>query len=176
MLRAIRRIVLLLCVAAISGGLLVTFTTRPDLESADSNTNAAWRVIEPQIDDRTEALAALNAAMIKAGRRVDLADELTTAVRTWTQGGGSLNERITTANALHAIGIRLLAIAGASPRFASDRGVIGAATRYEQQIIDPQDRDRLNTEIDGANAIRDGLLRRIVADALGFQDHPHLAT
>ena len=176
MLRAIRRIVILLCVAAISGGLLLTFTTRPDLQSVDSNAKAALSALRPQLDARTQALESLNTAMIKAGRRIDLADEFTAARRQWNKPDISFNDRIVAANQLHAIGVRMLAIAGDSPRFASDDAVIAAAKTYEQRVIDANDRDRLNTEIDRANAIRDGLLRRLVADALGYSDHPQLMT
>jgi hypothetical protein len=174
MLRAIRRILLLLAVAAISGGILLTFTTKPDLQSSDSAIKATWSTLQPQISERVQALESLNNAMIKAGRRIDLADECAAAVRAWGQKGGSLNERIRQANRLETLGVRLLAIAGNSPRFASSNPVIAAANAYGKSTVDPDDRDRLNTEIDRSNAVRDGLLRRLVADALGYSDHPHL--
>ncbi len=174
MLRAIRRILLLLCVAAISGGLLLTFTTKPDLESADTAVQRAFATVRPQIDQRAKALEALNAAMIKAGRKVDLADEASSTIRSWRARDSSFNDRIVTANRLSTIGVRMLAIASDSPRFASNDSVIAAANRYQQQLIDPDDRERLNLEVDRANAIRDGLLRRLVADALGYADLPQL--
>ncbi len=174
MLRAFRRMLLLLAVAAIGGGGLVTLTTKPKLESADTEIRQFWATLRPTLDDHYKALGRLDDAMTKSGRTVSLHQELAEAGKVWSRTNLSLNDQLTTANRLEGLGARYSLIVAASPRYTANPGVVAAANAFQSGSAAKADIEVLNASIDRANALRDGALRRIVADATDKPDHPHL--
>ncbi len=175
MLRAIRRIFVLLIVAAIAGGVLLAVTTRPKLDDTDRDVRTTWSALRAPLATRYDDLGQLNAAMAAAGRRVEVASEIDDALKSWNRNGSDVNTQISAANELEGLGTRIVAIAAASPRFSASKAVVDAVNHYQQSAPSRTLIDRFNTNVDRSNALRDGVLRRVVANVLQHQDHPHFA-
>ncbi len=181
MFRAIRRLLLLLCVAVIAGGALLTLTGKPKLEDARRDVADEWSTIRSRLSTRYENLAVITEALRTSGRELAITEALSAAHSTWDSTSTSntdsdaIARQISAANALEGVLRRVRGIVAASPRFSKNGDLTSALDRLSQTGTDPAQIEALNRSIDAANHERDGFLRRLVATALGYRDIPYFA-
>ena len=174
MLRALRRIALLLCVAALGGGALLTVTTKPKLDDATAAVQHTWNPIREALNARFAGLQTVNNGIASPGRPPTSSGALNDALRSWASASNtSVADQIILANRLVGLGRRIAAIATHSPRYAANADVGAGLTTMQRNTPNANDIDNLNAAVDKANEIRDGFLRRLVATALDYRDLPH---
>ena len=174
MLRALRRIALLLCVAALGGGALLTVTTRPKLDDATAAVQQAWSPIRAALNARFAGLKTVNNGLASPGRPPTSSGALNDALRSWNNASkASVADQILLANRLVGLGRRIAAIASHSARYGANADVGAGLATMQRNPPNTNDIDNLNAAIDKANEIRDGFLRRLVATALDYRDLPH---
>ena len=187
MLRVLRRLLLLLCVAAIAGGALLTFTSRPKLETAHRDVVREWSHTRTRLTPRYALLDEIEAALRNSGRELTITDSIAAAHSKWAastasaesagsaSASASVARQIEAANAIEGILRRAQLITDQSPRLSNNAALTKALGRVARILGDPAQIDTLNRSIDRANELRNGLLRRLVAGGLGYEDLPHFA-
>src|SRR4051794_7498386 len=176
--RALRVFVPVLVVAVIVAAIVSVLSARPDLDHAKRNVDASWTTLAPQLDHRFALLAAAaDQSTDIPGPVHELADDVTAALARWksVNGHASLESQVGAANALEALGRRLLTTAAASPRVATDQGAKVALSAYLADRSFATARD-FNQTVAAYERERRGPIRRVVARVLGDASIPAVDT
>lgn len=170
MLRHVRRWTVLVVVAVAAGAAVLVLTTRPRLDDRTSIVEQRWRAAMPRVEQHVGALAGLDAQVRKAGPTRDPSDAVASALSEWNRVApdGTVDAQIRALNRVQGAAARLLAlIDDPSRRYRSNAAVQAARNAYVSTALPEATVAAVNSAIDRYNAARGGVLRRIVADALG---------
>lgn len=168
MWRTIRRLLLLLVVAAAMGVLAVAVTARPDLERTRDDAVERWRPMSDPLDARYAALADVNDAVREAGGpERDVSSELDTALAAWRASNSApVATQVDAANALEGLARRLRTAIAASERLSDDPGVGEAVEGLDRHPV-PESARVFNAAAADYHEARVGFLREPVAALLG---------
>lgn len=177
MWRMIRRLLLVLVVAAVVAVTAVGVTARPDLERRRDDAVQHWRPLREPLDARYAALADLNDAVREAGGpERDVTGAIDTALAAWRASGDApVARQVDTANDLEGLARRLLATIADSARLHGAAAVSAAADAFAGQPI-PESARAFNSAARDYRDARAGVLREPVAGLLGHDPLPLLDT
>lgn len=175
MWRTVRRLLLLLVVAAAVGVLAVAVTARPGLERTRDDAVERWRPLRDPLDARYAALADVNDAVREAGGpERDASSELDAALATWRASSNApVATQVDAANALEGLARRLRTAVAASERLSGDPGVEEAVEALDRHRV-PESARVFNAAAADYHEARAGLLRERVAALLGHDPLPLL--
>lgn len=174
MVKAFRRVLIAAVVIGVAAAAALIGTARPALDDSRDEAAGRWAVVVPPLDDRYAELSALGGAVQEAGGGAsDLAVAVTSGTQTWDAMTDDLTNQVTAANELEGLSRRLLAAIDASERLQGDRAVRAARRGFEQAPV-PESGLAYNAAITEYEDERQGLLRGLAADALGYDAIPAL--
>ena len=174
-MRVLRQLLPFLVVLLIVGALALVLSSRPQLEDARDEVDARWRAVAAPLSARYELLAAAStAARANTGPAGAVAAEVDTALAAWAEArDGEVAGAVDAANDLEGLGRRLVAAVAASPALAGDPAVQAAIAGFAT-AAPPEPATPFVTAVRAYEDERDGPLRGVVAEALGYDAIPVL--
>ena len=174
-MRALRRYLPLLLVLVAVGLLAIVLTSRPDLEDARNEVDTRWEALAAPLNARYELLAAASAAASNnVGPAGEIAAEVNAALNDWADSvDRDVADAVAAANALEGLGRRLDAAIGASPTLSNDAAVMTAMTDFAT-ADPPEPASQFTAAVRAYEDERDGPVRGVLADALGYEPIPVL--
>jgi CDP-diacylglycerol pyrophosphatase len=173
--RVVRVLLPLVIVLVVVAGVVAVLSARPDQQDAKRNVQRAWA---PLANDLTHHYVVLTDADKKvldlSGPVRELAADVRTALDRWQTAVSrkSVAEEVRAANALEAVGRRLVGAARVSNRVKADAATKSAVDAF---ALDQLSGDRVNAFNDAVRKYareRRGPVRSVVASLLGNQDIP----
>jgi hypothetical protein len=182
-MRALRVVLPALLVALVVGAGVAFFTTRPDLEHTESTVDRAWTPLASQLTTRYASLDQTDQKLTSlTGPVRDLANQVGVAYGAWqtARAHGDVAAQVRAANALEALGRRLLTAARSSQRVEANAAALGAVNQY---AADPtfanatvlQSVDAYNRAVQDYERQRRGPVRGLVASLMGQNHIPAFA-
>lgn len=169
-----RTSIIIVVAGTVAVALAAVLTMHPSLSDAGDEVDAGWAALQPPLDQRFDALAALSRAVDEA--RPDspaLTGAVDRAVTDWkTQVGRrptpDADAEARVANRAESVGARLVTAVLASPPLVENRAVVQAL--HDFVASDPDvDRARYNDAVDRYDSARARFPGRFFADLLGFE-------
>ena len=171
-------LVVALAVATVVAGVVVV---QPKLSDARDRVDARWLPLRAPLAARYEALAKVGQAFTTAGagsRTVTKA--LDAQLRGWQQlaGRGDAHDQpgaeAAAANALEALARRARANFAASDKLKTDQGIAAAFAAFDQSVPPVAAVTAYNAAVRSYEHERTGIVHRLVASVLGYDDQPAL--
>ena len=129
--RLLRVLLPLVILAVVVGGAVSVLKARPDLQHAEHAVQTAWSPLETELTTRYDTLSKADDALRDLPGPVgDLARTLHTALLRWQAARGNAPAGVDAANALEALGRRLVTAARTSDRTRNDPAVVELLDRY----------------------------------------------
>jgi hypothetical protein len=175
MFRWARRVLLVIALVVLVGGVVIALTTRPSLDRARNDVEQQWTALRPSLDARYALLGRVNnAARSTAGPAEPLVTDIDGALATWrTSSSASVTDQVRAANDLEALGRRLGVTIAASSRFRTAAPVTAAARSYTTAPF-PARAAAFTDAVRKYESTRGGSFRRLVAGTLGYDSIPAL--
>ena len=176
MLRILVPVILLLAVVAAGAAVL---SARPQIDNARSRAETAWNDIDARIGPHYRLLGTAAARMAGIiGPERALATETRTAIARWRAArGGPLAREVAAANAVEAVGRRLVLAADTSEQVKANRSVAVAIDAYAADptftataLADPV--GRFERAVDRYERARTGPVQSLAAQALRARPIP----
>ena len=175
-LRLLRIFLPLLIVAAIVAGGVVVFTSRSDLQSARRHVDDTWKPLRAALDTRYGTLAtADNAVRATPGPLHQIVVQIDRAYADWRNleaNGADVASQVTEANALEALGRRLVLAARAAPRLVGDVPAIGSVNSYAALASPNALAAPFQAAVSHYERERNRPARRLAASVLGYKSVP----
>jgi hypothetical protein len=160
------RALVLVVSAVIAGSLVLVLAGRPELEDAKRRVESAWAPLRSSLDDRHQALGALEeAARSRLGTDRALFADVRAAMSDWRETRAQ-QVAVRLANRLEGLGARMAVLVEATPRMASSSSVQQAVGRWRRAAAAG---DTYNAAVAAYEAVRGGFPRRLVAGVLGYE-------
>jgi hypothetical protein len=164
-------LVALVVSAVAASATTVALSSRSDLSASRRRVDAAWARLRPVLDARYARLgdAARTARdTLRSGRAVF--DDIDTAVAAWPAAARStIDGQVRAAAWLEGLAARLTATVATTPRLRSAPDVAAAMTRLQQPDTTAA-RTAYNAAVLAYQRARGGFPRRLVANALGYDE------
>jgi hypothetical protein len=176
-MRAVRRVLLLVVVGLLVGGVAFTLSARPDLDAARDAADESWDALAPDLDARYALLDGLTTAVAERSTRArPITAELDDALERWRRVGereGSTRAAVRVANELEGLARRLTTLVEASPLLADDETVAPAATAW-RDVPPPEGLTAYQEAATAYEQERSGTLRSVAAAVLRHEPVPAL--
>jgi hypothetical protein len=176
-----RRILIGLVVLIIAGAVVLVLTARPRLEDDRNAVDDTWVPLRAPLNDRYDALAAVDEQLRAAGGEDrDVTAELTEELDRWQDAADAPDDdadaetEVEIANTLEGLSVLVLANVNASERLRSSVGLTESLAAFAATAPDPMRVTSYNDAVDSYEDARDSLLRRPVADILGYESRTEL--
>jgi hypothetical protein len=176
LLRALRVLLPLALIVVVVAGITSVLSARPDLQHARRGVDSAWAPLSNELDQRYFVLTAADQKIESISGPVrEIATQLDAALGAWrsTHGRGVAAE-VRAANAVEALGRRLVAAALASNRVKQDQGAVNAINAFAQRSS-IENVSQFNAAVERYERERRGPLRSVVAAVFGENDIPAFA-
>jgi hypothetical protein len=156
---------------------VAALTTQPDLSDHRDQVDRAWAPLRAPLVMRYQALGAVLVALDGAGAQGrTVTKDLTAALTRW-QRVARVDDPATQAplaNDLEALAARAQANVAASDRLNANATVSAALQAFHKTLVNPPAVAAYNRAVRSYQHARTGTIRRLVADALGFDARPQL--
>jgi hypothetical protein len=173
--RVLRVLLPLVIVLVVVAGVVAVLSARPDQQDAKRTVERAW---SPLSNDLKQRYFLLNAADQKvldlSGPVRELADDVRTALDRWQAAASrkSVEAQVRAANALEAVGRRLVAAARVSNRVKADATAKNAVDQFASDTVSTARVNAFNDAVRKYARERRGPVRSVVASFLGNHDIP----
>jgi hypothetical protein len=172
-LRVVRAILPLVLVLVVVALLVLVFTARPDLESAQRDVDKTWTPLQPALTQRYTLLRATNEAVRDVPGPVhELVGEVDVALARWQDVGetnANVAARVAAADRLEALGRRLVLASRASARVQANPTAKAAVDAFAA-TGSPAAAAAFNRAVLSYQQERSGPARRVIADVLGYDE------
>jgi len=131
-LRGLRILIPVLLLLAAVAAVAVVLSARPVIDDARSRAEEAWSAVDGRLGPHYRLLgtAATRVSTVIGPERT-LAREVSAGIAAWQDArGGPLRDEVAAANRVEALGRRLVAAAGTSPRVKADRSAASAVAAF----------------------------------------------
>ncbi|MFM8236608.1 MAG: hypothetical protein ACKOBG_02465 [Actinomycetota bacterium] len=178
-LRGLRILIPMLLLLAAVAAVAVVLSARPVIEDARRDAEREWSAVDDRLGPHYRLLAtAANRVGTLIGPERTLARQTTAAIAAWRAArGGPLADEVAAANAVEAIGRRLVTAGAASNRVRADRRAADAVSAYATDpafsaatITPPV--TGFDRAVDRYERERTGTVRALAAAALGAEPIP----
>src|SRR4051812_15315947 len=177
-LRSLRIFIPLLLVAAIIAGVVVVLTSRNELQTSRREVETTWEPLQKGLGERYGKLAIANQAVENVpGPLHVISTKVTAAYNKWqrlAESNASVSSQVGAANALDALGRRLVLAARAAPRLDGDKNALAAVTAYAV-LGTPSGAPAYNDAVDHFERERNRPARSVAAQILGYDSIPAYA-
>lgn len=180
MVRNVRRallVLLALLVFVAAAGAIYAWQARPELEDRRDAATEAWDALRSALDQRYLVLtAAADTVREEGGRPRAVVRDLDVALATWRDAravGDDMVGEVRIANDLEGLSRRLVRTVGDTPRLA-DNAAVAAVMDQLAGVPLPEAAESYAGAVRAYEAERQGTVREIVAELLGFDSLPTL--
>jgi hypothetical protein len=181
MARRVRRLAVVVLVLVVAGAVALVVTTRPRLEDLRDKADRGWTPLRAPLAARYERLAAVNAEVSAAGagdRAAVRALGLTLArwdrLRRAGDRDADAGAEAETSDQLEGLATRLRAVVLSSDRLKGVDPINPAIAAFQGTAPPPGAVKTYNDSVREYEDTRNGLLRRPVAAAFGYESRPQL--
>ena len=156
----------------------VLLTTWPRLSDASDVVDRRWRGVQPRLDSRYDALAALSRAVRAEKAELGLLDDVDDALSAWKvetskRPTPDLEGEPEAANVVEGTAARLTRYVAASPRLSTNQAVTSAVEAFRSSL--PEEAVKAyNRAVRSNDRERDRFPGRFIAGLLGFEARPTL--
>jgi hypothetical protein len=173
--RVLRVLLPLVIVVVAVAGVVAVLSARPDQQDAKRNVERAWAPLSNDLAARYLLLTAADQKVLDLSGPVrELADDVRTALDRWQAAASrkSVEAQVRAANALEAVGRRLVAAARASNRVKADAATKSAVDAFAGDTMSGDRVKVFNDAVRKYARERRGPVRGAVASLLGNHDIP----
>jgi hypothetical protein len=179
LLRLLRIFVPLLVVGALVAGVIIVLGARHELQQSHREVEQVWTPLRGLLDDRYGKLNAADTAVRDTPGPVhELTLQVDAAYARWRdleQHDGNVGSEVAAANALEALGRRLVLAVRAAPRLHGSETALGAIATYAGDRL-PSLTGRFQQVVRHYEDTRDQPAHRLAARILGYESIPALDT
>jgi len=180
MVRTVRRALLALLALLVfvaAAGAIYAWQARPELEDRRDAAIEAWDALRPALDQRYLVLtAAADTVREEGGRPRAVVRDLDVALATWRDAraaGDDMVGEVRIANDLEGLVRRLVRTVDETPRLAGN-GAVAAVMEQLAGVPVPEAAADYDDAVRAYESERQGTVREVVADLLGFDSLPTL--
>ena len=172
--RVLRVLLPLVIVVLVVAGVVAVLSTRPDQQDAKRNVERAWAPLSNDLTKHYLLLAAADQKVLDLSGPVrELAADVRTALDRWQAASRkSVEAQVRAANALEAVGRRLVAAARVSNRVKADAETKKAVDAFAGDTLSGDRVKAFNDAVRKYARERRGPVRGAVASLLGNHDIP----
>jgi hypothetical protein len=176
-----RRLLVLVVVVVVVGGIGAYMAAeRPKLDDARAATTRRWTALRAPLQERYQKLDAALAALVAAGGKRNVTEELTDRLEAWRprarvpDGRADVDAEAHLANELEGLGARVAALATGSARLKANEALGAAVAGYASTTPPPEAVRAYNRAVRQYQRTRTSAFRELVARVLGFDERPAL--
>jgi hypothetical protein len=177
--RWLRIFVPLLLVAVLVAGTVLVLTSRSDLQSSRGRVDEAWDALDQSLDARYDALhSAKEKVKETPGPLAQIVKDVTSAYAHWVdleRHPRDVADEVAAANALEAIGRRLVVAARAAPRLKGNEDALAAVDHFAALRL-PERTATFNETVAEFEDLRSKPSYTLAARILGYDAIPDLDT